>query len=88
MADLALKYISMGLPDDMVYADMGLDPDYVRQKKTEQAERNDPYPPVGGQLGPDGKPLAKISVTPGNAPKGESSTAVAQPGSNGGRGRG
>lgn len=87
VADLALKYISMGLPDDMVYADMGLDPDYVRQKKTEQAERNDPYPPAGGQLGPDGKPLAKISITPGNAPKGESATSISNPGGNGGRGR-
>lgn len=87
VADLALKYISMGLPDDMVYADMGLDPDYVRQKKTEQAERNDPYPPAGGALGPDGKPLAKISVTPGNAPKGESATSISNAGGNQGKGR-
>ncbi|UUZ68098.1 hypothetical protein LP416_27925 [Polaromonas sp. P2-4] len=88
VADLALKYISMGLPDDMVYADMGLDPDYVRQKKKEQAERNDPYPPAGGKVRPDDKPLAKVSITPGNAPKGESATSISNPGGNGGRGRG
>ena len=88
VADLALKYISMGLPDDMVYADMGLDADYVREKKKEQAARNDPYPPAGGDVGPDGKPLAKVSVTPGNARKGESATNISNPGSNGGRGRG
>lgn len=87
MADLALKYISMGLPDDMVYADMGLDPDYVREKKKEQAERNDPYPAAGGDVGPDGKPLAKVSVTPGNARKGESATSISNAGGNGGRGR-
>lgn len=87
VADLALKYIAAGLPDDMVYADMGLDPDYVRQKKTEQAARNDPYPPIGGDKGSDGKPVPKISVTPGNAPKGESATSIANAGGNGGRGR-
>lgn len=92
VADLALKYVALGLPDDMVYADMGLDPDYVRQKKTEQAKRNDPYPPGGGALGPDGKPVdksaAKVSITPGNAPRGESATSIGNPGGNGGRGRG
>jgi hypothetical protein len=95
VADLALKYISMGLPDDMVWADMGLDPDYVREKKTEQAARNDPYPSAGeqadGQGGtaqPAGSPLrAKVSITPGNAPRGESATSISNPGGNHGRGR-
>jgi hypothetical protein len=60
--------------------------------KIAQAKSNDPYPnPL--KVGPDGVPILQgggnqVSVTPGNAPKGESSTAVAQPGSNGGRGRG
>lgn len=81
VADLALKYMALGLPDDMVYADMGLDPDYVRDKRIEQAGRNDPYPPAAQRGG------ARVSVTPGNAPKGESATAVSQAGSNGGKGR-
>lgn len=81
VADLALKYMALGLPDDMIYADMGLDPDYVRQKRIEQAERNDPYPPSSGQP-------TRVSVTPGNARKGESGTAISNPGSNGGKGRG
>ncbi len=81
VADLALKYMSLGLPDDMVYADMGLDPDYVRAKRIEQAERSDPYPPAAQRGG------ARVSVTPGNAPKGESATAVGQAGSNQGKGR-
>lgn len=86
VADLALKYIAAGLPDDMVYADMGLDPDYVRRKKEEQVARNDPYPPAGGGAG-GGKPGTKVNVTPGNAPKGESATSISNAGGNGGRGR-
>lgn len=90
VADLALKYVALGLPDDMVYADMGLDPDYVRQKKTEQTERNDPYPPAGGgepTAKPGDKPAAKVSITPNNAPRGESATSIGNAGGNGGRGR-
>lgn len=87
VADLALKYMSLGLPDDMVFADMGLDPDYVRGKRIEQAQRKDPYPPAaqGAARGQGGMP--RVSVTPGNAPKGESATAVSQAGGNGGKGR-
>jgi hypothetical protein len=90
VADLALKYIALNLPPDMVYADMGLDPDYVREKQKEQAERNDPYPTGAGGaggVGADGKPAAKVSITPGNAPRGESATSIGNPGGNGGRGR-
>lgn len=87
IADLALKYIALGLPEDMVYADMGLDPDYVREKKEEQAARSDPYPAAGDKVGPDGKPVSKVSITPGNARKGESATSISNPGGNGGRGR-
>lgn len=81
VADLALKYMSLGLPDDMVYADMGLDPDYVRDKRIEQAARNDPYPPAAQGAG------GRVNVTPGNAPKGESATSIGVAGSNGGKGR-
>lgn len=83
IADLALKYIALGLPPDMVYADMGLDPDYVREKQTEQAQRTDPYPIPGVGDQPGGK----VSVTPGNAKKGESATSISNPGGNGGKGR-
>jgi len=82
VADLALKYMALGLPDDIVYSEMGLDPDYVREKRIEQAQRNDPYPPND-----NGKP-GNIRITPGNAKKGESATSISNPGGNGGRGRG
>jgi len=32
--------------------------------------------------------VPNVSVTPGNAPKGESATSINNPGGNGGRGRG
>lgn len=87
VADLALKYMALGLPDDMVFADMGLDPDLVRAKRTEQAQRNDPYPPAAQGAGRAQGGMPRVSVTPGNAPKGESATAVSQAGGNGGKGR-
>lgn len=63
--------MALGLPDDMVFADMGLDPDYVRAKRTEQAQRNDPYPPAAQGAGRGQGGMPRVSVTPGNAPKGE-----------------
>lgn len=87
VADLALKYMALGIPDDMVFADMGLDADFVRQKRVEQAERNDPYPAAAQGAGRAQGGMPRVSVTPDNAPKGESATSVSQAGGNGGRGR-
>lgn len=88
VADLALKYFALNLPQDMVYADMGLDPDYVRAKQAEQAARTDPYPSPAPQPTKPGMAPVRVSVTPGNAPKGESATSISNAGGNGGRGRG
>lgn len=91
VADLALKWMSLGLPDEWIQSEMGLDPQKIRAMKLKQANSTDPYPnPL--KIGPDGLPqgggnTTNVSVTPGNARKGESATAVSQPGSNGGRGR-
>lgn len=95
IADLALKWMALGLPDEWIQSEMGLNPQKIRAMKIKQAESNDPYPnPL--KIGADGQGGGsggggtgnKVSVTPNNAPKGESATAVNQPGSNGGRGRG
>lgn len=91
VADLALKYMALGLPDEFIQSEMGLDPQKIRAMKLKQANSTDPYPnPL--KIGPDGQPQGggstqNVSVTPGNARKGESATAVSLPGSNGGRGR-
>ena len=90
VADLALKYMALQLPDDLVYSEMGFDADRVRAMKTVQANRNDPYPnPL--KVGPDGLPISqgtfKVGVTPGNAVKGESAVSMNNPGGNNGKGR-
>jgi hypothetical protein len=87
VADLALKWMALGLPDEHIQSEMGLDPQKIRAMKIKQAQSTDPYPnPL--KIGADGTPQSNVSITPSNARKGESATAVNQPGSNGGRGRG
>lgn len=70
-ADRALKWQALGIPTQTVWKAAGLDPQ-AELKKLEQQQRNrDPYPDptaIGG---------TRVSVTPGNAPKGESATTVA-----------
>ena len=93
VADLMLKNIAAGLPTDLVYAEAGYDPEQVRAIREAQAKRGDPYPEPGAigtqPVGAPGVPKpARVSVTPGNAPKGESATSIGNAGGNGGRGRG
>lgn len=75
-ADLALKHQALGVPQDLVYRTAGLDPAEVQRHREAQEERGDPYPQPGkiGQPGAGGRNVVKI--TPGNARKGESGTAV------------
>lgn len=99
VADLGLKLQALGLPPPLVWEELGRDPARVMQALDEWAQRSDPYPdpgvsgaaaggvPGAGQGGAPGAP-ARVSITPGNGRKGESGTAISQPGSNGGRGRG
>jgi hypothetical protein len=94
IADLALKYMALGLPDEHIHSEMGLNPEKIRAMKIKQAQSTDPYPnalKIGADGAAQGAPGApggqKVSITPGNAPKGESGTSVSNPGSNGGRGR-
>ena len=86
VADLALKYMALGLPRDFIWSEMGLDPDSVRNLIAAERQRGDAYP-VPGALNAAGVSVPRVSVTPGNAPKGESATAISQQGSNGGKGR-
>lgn len=95
LADLALKWMALGLPDEWIQTQLGLDPQKIRAMKLKQAKSTDPYPnPLrigdggggNGGAGGGGSPT-NVSITPSNAPKGESATSVGVPGSNGGRGR-
>lgn len=96
VADLALKLSALGLPPPLVWEEMGYDPVAVQKAVDTWAKRSDPYPgaggmPVPGAPGgamPGGAPAPRVSVTPGGAGGGRSSTAIAVPGTNHGRGRG
>lgn len=86
VADLALKYMALGIPQDVLDMLLGYDPDTLADKRKEAAQSRDPYPmPSGVGVRPVGAP--RVSVTPSNAPKGESATSINNPGGNGGRGR-
>lgn len=67
--DRALKLQALGMPQSMIWEEMGYNAADVEQRREDDAERYDPYPISDGHN-------HKISITPGNAPKGESMTSV------------
>lgn len=72
-ADRGLKLAAMGLPKGMVWEELGYDPQYVEKRRAWEAKHVDPYPEPAA-IKPGGGP--RVSVTPGNAPKGESATSI------------
>ena len=78
-ADLALKHQAMGLPETLVHEAAGLDTNRVEALRKEEKRNRDPYPEDDYEGDDDQPPTPgqqRISVTPGNAPKGESATSV------------
>lgn len=81
-ADLALKYQALGLPRETVWGAAGIDVAAATLAKDEEMKSADPYPDGDGGGDPindtpepqPGAPL--VSVTPGNARKGESATNI------------
>jgi len=73
-ADLGLKWQALSMPQDMIWRRQGADPEEVREMLKEQAKRNNPYPQPGNIRPQSGQP--RVSVTPGNAPKGQSATTI------------
>jgi hypothetical protein len=74
-ADRALKLRALGLPYGLVWEEMGYDPAYVRERIKGETSETDPYPDPGA-IQPRGRPAPRVSVTPGNARKGESGTSI------------
>lgn len=78
-ADLALKYQALGVPQQMLWDSAGLNAGEVRDAIEDAKANGDPYPNDGADgpplPGEDGPP-PRVSVTPGNAPKGESQTTI------------
>ncbi|HRY16411.1 MAG TPA: hypothetical protein P5330_11140, partial [Candidatus Competibacteraceae bacterium] len=77
-ADRALKYQALGVPPPLCWDTAGLDPNVVQTAVDAQLERGDPYPLPNAITTSGGTP--RVSITPNNAPKGESATTI----SNGG----
>lgn len=72
-ADLALKHQALGIPRRLVWSAAGLDPAEVQKHVDAEGEDYDPYPSAAGGRG---MPQPRVSITPGNRPKGESATSV------------
>lgn len=68
--DRALKLQALGMPQSMIWEEMGYNAADVEQRREDDAKLYDPYPQQADGHG------HKISITPGNAPKGESMTSV------------
>lgn len=80
-ADLALKYQALGLSRETVWESTGIDVAGERNRVERERAEKDPYPapgmegtPMPGEQVPQLRP--RISITPGNAPKGESATSI------------
>lgn len=83
-ADLALKYQALMVPAELCWQTAGLDPADVLKHIENTDARLNPYPmgapPIGapGAKKPNGAGGApRVSITPGNARKGESGTSIA-----------
>jgi hypothetical protein len=69
--DRGLKLKAMGLPQGMVWEELGYDPAYVQRRRQWEAQQYDPYPEAQGGANP-----SNVSITPGNGRKGESATSI------------
>ncbi|SFW39490.1 hypothetical protein, partial [Nitrosovibrio sp. Nv17] len=70
--DRGLKLKALGLPQGMVWEELGFDPAYVEERREWEASHYDPYPEAHGGANP-----ARVSITPGNGRQGESGTDIA-----------
>lgn len=71
-ADRALKYQAMGASRETTFRTAGMDPAKEKQQLTAEAKDLNPYPDPDKLTGP----RKGVKITPGNARKGESATAV------------
>ena len=74
-ADLMLKWQALGIPQSMIYEEMGKNAADVWGRRDDEAKRYKPYPEGEDSLRPP-KGAPTVKITPGNAPKGESATSV------------
>lgn len=73
-ADRALKMRALGLPEGMVWEEMGYNPTDVRKQREYERANYDPYPEPDQIT--DRPRVGNVSITPNNAPKGDSATSI------------
>lgn len=66
--DRALKLRTVGLPQVMVYEELGYDPATVERRRQWEAKNMDPYP--------NEDPIPTVKITLGNGRKGESNSSI------------
>lgn len=83
--DRGLKLKALGMPQGMVWEELGYDPAYVQRRREWEGKNYDPYPEEDGEgETPPQQPSRPVSrsrgvtvkVTPGNGRKGESGTSI------------
>jgi hypothetical protein len=83
--DRGLKLKALGMPQGMVWEELGYDPAYVQRRREWEAKNYDPYPEEDedGETPPQqpSRPVSRnrgvtVKVTPGNGRKGESGTSI------------
>ncbi len=75
-ADRALKYQAMGASQQTVFEAASVDFDRERSRIEDEMRHRDPYPDPNNINAPPGTRQPRVSITPGNAPKGDSQTAI------------
>lgn len=71
LTDRMLKWGALRMPQSMIDEEMGFNHPDVQKRRDDEAKQGDPYP-APHQIG---RP-PRVSVTPGNAPKGDSATNI------------
>ena len=66
--DRALKLKALQLPQSMVWEELGYNPEDVEQRRKNDEKNYNPYPTDTA--------VPKVSITPNNAPKGDSATSI------------
>ena len=65
--DRVLKLKALGLPDSMLWEELGYNPEDVEARRENDEKNYDPYPDIS---------QPRISITPSNARKGDSATSI------------
>ena len=66
--DRALKLKAVGFPQSMIWEELGYNPEDVEKRRKNDEANYDPYPVDVS--------ASKVSITPNNAPKGDSATSI------------